>query len=204
MRSQRDERSRWSLTLRLPTLLLLLALAAGAFLWGFVAQYEPLARGAMGGVTAHGSRYVETLGEPGDLILLDHREGEEFFAAFTIRNDGPLPVKVERLLEPYQLNDSAGEFYPTQVLVHPGEPSVGARDIPYDSWEDFTPFSLGAGEERRVALRYEFGECRLSRGEWISVGGYAARFSVFGLDRNTYYPLPYTLGMKSAPDGGCP
>lgn len=201
--SKRAERSGWALTLRMPTLFFLLLLAAVAFAWGFVAQYEPLAQGAMGGVTATGARTIDTMGDPGQLILLDHREGEDFFAAFTIRNEGPLPVEIERLLEPYQLEEPTGEFHPVEVLVHPGEPFVGAKSVPYDVWDEFTPFSLGSGDERRVAVRYEFGECNLAYGERVSVGGYSARFSVFGLDRNTYYELPYTLGIKAAPNGGC-
>ena len=204
-RPERAERERWALTLRLPTLLFLMVLAAGAGFGIFLSQYEPLGPGSMGGVSgAPGSRSIETLAEPDSLIWLDHREGEEFFAAFTIANDGPLAVTIERLLEGSDLGSEGGPFYPVEVLVHPGEHFTGAENIPYEQWNAFSPFSLGAGQERRVAIRFAFGDCSLGRGETFGMDGASTRFSIFGFDRHSYYRFPYVLAMKATPEGNCP
>lgn len=197
-------RKGWALTIRLPTLLFLVLLAGGAGFGLFLSQYEPLARGSMGGVSAPGSRSIETLAEPESLIWLDHREGEDFFAAFTIANDGPLAVTIERLLEGWDLGSGGGPFYPVEVLVHPGERFTGAEDIPFAEWNGFSPISLNAGEERRVAIRFRFGECSLGRGETFGMDGAYTRFSALGFDRHTYYQFPYVLAMRAAPEGGCP
>jgi hypothetical protein len=104
----------------------------------------------------------------------------------------------------WQLQEQGGAFYPLVVLVHPGERFTGDEDIPVEKWDAFSPFTLGKGEERRVAIRYAFGECTLGRGGTLSVSSIAARFSVFGFDRRTEYPLPYVLALRSMPRGGCP
>lgn len=158
-----------------------------------------------GGVTgAPGSTTIETLAEPDSLILLDHTEGEEFFASFTVANEGPLPVTIERVLEGGEFGSGGGPFYPVEVLVHPGERFIGTEDIPFEEWDAFSPFSLGEGEDRRVAIRFAFGECNLSRGETFGTDGASTRFSVFGIDRETYYQFPYVLAMKATTDGDCP
>lgn len=189
---------------RISTLVLLffiaLAIAAG---WLF-AEYEPLAPGSMGGVIAPGARTVDTLGRPESLIWLDHEEGEEFFAGYTIANNGPIEVTVERLLPPHLLNNSQIEFHPVEAVVHPGERFVGEKDVDYENWAPFEPFELAAGEERRVGVRYVFGECQLSRGETKAISGYTTTFSVLGFDKDVHFQLPYTLAMKAKRNGGCP
>lgn len=196
---ERAERQGWSLSLRLPTLLFLLFIAAAIWFVAFVAQYEPLTLGSMGGLTAPGEK-IDTFGEPGTIVQLDHREGEEFFVMFTMRNEGPIGVTIEHLLRPRR----TGTFYPVEVLVHPGERFAGERSIDYEKWDPFEPFSLGSGEDRRVAIRYRFGSCTLGRGEATGSHSLFPRFSVFGIDRHTEFQLPYALMMESALGGGCP
>lgn len=157
---ERAARREWSLTLRLPTLLFLLFIAAAIGFFAFVAQYEPLTLGSMGGLTAPGEK-IETFGEPQTVVQLDHREGEDFFVMFTMRNEGPIDVTIEHLLRPRR----SGTFYPAEVLVHPGEDFTGEKSIAYEKWNPFEPFPLDSGEERRVAIRYRFGACGLGRSE---------------------------------------
>lgn len=201
---ERAERQPRSITIRVSTLIFLTILVLAAGFWAFIAQYEPLAAGSMAGVDATGARTIDTF--PGDeLILLDHRRGEEFFASFTIRNEGPLPITIERFLDGWQLQErSGGPFSPVEVVVHPGERFIGAESIPFEEWPSFSPFSLGAGQERRVAIRFSFGDCRLGKGETFGMNSISARFAVLGFDRHTDYPLPYNLAMRSARSGGCP
>lgn len=197
------ERNGRVLTLTIPTLIMLILIAMGIGAWAFVAQYEPLAQGAMYGVSASADR-VETFGEPEQLVMLDHADGADFVASFTIRNDGPVDIKIERLLYDRPLDSGDGLFYPVEVLVHPRERFVGARNLPYEEWAEFGAFSLQSGGERRVAVRYAFGDCTLGRGEMVGTSIIPVKFSVFGLERHTDYRLPYTLAMKSEPGGGCP
>lgn len=182
-------------------LVLLSVVIAGG--WVF-AEFEPLGTGSMGGVTASGARTIDTLGEPESLIWLDHQEGEEFFAGYTIANNGPIEVTVERLLPPHLLNNARLEFHPVEALVHPGEAFVGENNIDYRDWVPFEPFQLAAGDERRVAIQYRFGDCRLSRGETRAISGYTTTFSVLGIDKDVEFQLPYTLAMKAKTNGGCP
>ena len=203
VRRDRAERNARSITLTIPTLIMLILIAMGIGGWVFIAQYEPLTQGAMGGVSGE-ARRIETLGDPEQLVLLNHTDHGGFVASFTIRNDGPVDVKVERLLYDRPLDSGDGPFYPVEVLVHPGERFVGARNLPYEEWAEFGAFSLESGGERRVAVRYAFGDCSLGRGETVWTSSIPVEFSVFGLERHTDYQLPYTLAMKSEPGGGCP
>lgn len=203
--TRRAEHQPRTISARVSTLAFLLVLLAAAGGWAFISQYEPLAQGSMRGVDASGARTIDTFPAEDELILLDHREGEDFFASFTIRNDGPLPITVQRLLDGWQLKErGGGPFSPVEVVVHPGERFTGAEPIPFEQWPTFSPFSLEAEEERRAAIRFAFGECRLGKGETFGMSSISARFSVLGFDRHTVYDLPYDLAMRSTPHGGCP
>jgi hypothetical protein len=170
----------------------------------FLAHHEPLVDGSFSGVLGARATRIETFGEPDQLILLEHEAGEEFLASFTMHNAGPFSVTVERVLQPHEFGKRSF-FFPVELLIHPSERVAGDeyKYVPYEEWERFAPFSLDPGQARRVAVRYRFGECGLSKGTTMADDGYSATFSLLGFDRQMEFQLPYTLAMEGVPGGGC-
>lgn len=188
-------------TVRVSTLIVLLLASLVASAVIFIANYDPLVQGSMSGVDPHAvDQRIETLGEPDTVMFLDHEQGESFYAMFTVRNDGRLPISIERLGNRQQ----RGVFYAVDALVHPGEESTGAVALPTDQWSGFSSFRLGPSAERRVAIEYRFGHCAMGSGEVTSIDSVPVRFSIFGIGRNTEFQLPYALALRSPSGGGCP
>lgn len=151
------------------------------------------------------SKEIDTFGDIPVEVLTPWEEGATFFAGFTMRNDGPRTVTVEGLLEPYELakdGDSPNGFQPIAVALAPRERFVGDLTLDFEDYDEFVPFELGPGEERRVAIEYLLGTC-VPRNQSMSDDSVTVRFSVFGMDREAKFDLPYRLAADGRLRRGC-
>jgi hypothetical protein len=138
--------------------------------------------------------------EPDTTYILEHSEGGEFYAGLTFSNSGPIGVTVEQV---EKIRDESGfVLYPVEVVMPP-EGTILGRAPRFDRWETFKPFALGAGEQREVAVKYQFGRCRLERGASTWIDSLSTRFSVLGVPRHTTFKLPYVLVVQARGQGEC-
>jgi hypothetical protein len=135
-----------------------------------------------------------------NVIRVGYTTGGTFSFGYLVVNDGPLPVKIQRiqmtgrnqLLVPVRL-ETAGNRYAG---------SLGAGD---PSLEKFVPFTLAGGERRWVVVRTRFGNCgRLPAGAFETYTQFQVTYSVLGLTKHASVPLPKDIRVDSPPDFACP
>ena len=186
-----DPVARW--TARAWALVAYLAvLATVAAIVLFAVRYQPLsaANFASGPVASSGSNTVQ----------VGYENGGTFSFGFLIVNDGQLPVQIQsiqmtgqnQLLVPFRL-ESATKRYAGSLGE--GDPSL----------EKLLPFTLAGADRRWIVVRTHFGNCdRFAAGSLETYTRFKVTYSVLGLTKHAWVPLPRGIRVDSPPDFACP
>ena len=172
------------------TYLAVVAAVAGIVL--FAVRYQPLsaANFASGPVTSSGP----------NMVRLGYANGGTFSFGFLIVNDGQLPVKVQgiqitgqnQLLVPVRLETAAKRY-------------AGSLSESDPSLEKFLPFTLAGDDRRWIVVRSHFGNCgRFAAGTSETYTRFKVTYTVLGLTKHAWVPLPKDIGVDSPPDFACP
>jgi hypothetical protein len=170
--------------------LVVLAAVAGIVL--FALRYQPLsaANFASGPVTSSGA----------NVVRVGYADGGTFSFGFLVVNDGPLPVKIQRIQVTGQ----------DELLVTVGLETAAKRDagslVQGDpSLDKFLPFTLAGSDRRWIVVRTRFGNCgRFAEGALETYTRFKVTYSVLGLTKHAWVPLPKDIGVDSPPDFACP
>jgi hypothetical protein len=114
-------------------------------------------------------------------------------------NDGPLPVKIQRI----QLTGQSHLLIPVRLETaakrYAG--SLGEGDA---SLERFLPFTLAGDDRRWIVVRTRFGNCgRFAAGAFETYTQFRVTYSVLGLTKHAWVPLPKDIRVDSPPDFAC-
>ncbi|HEX9123215.1 MAG TPA: hypothetical protein VF984_07635 [Actinomycetota bacterium] len=170
----------------------LAVLAAVATIVLFAVRYQPLSAAnlASGPVTQSG----------GNMVRVGYANGGTFAFGFLVVNDGPLPVKIQRiqvtgqseLLVPVRLETAAKRYAGS---LGEGDPSL----------DEFLPFTLAGGDRRWIVVRTRFGNCgRFAAGAFETYTRFQVTYSVLGFTKHAWVPLPKDIRVDSPPDWACP
>jgi hypothetical protein len=170
--------------------LAVLAAVSGIVL--FAVRYQPLtaANFASGPVTSSGA----------NVVRVGYASGGTFSFGFLVVNDGQLPVKVQgiqitgqnQLLVPVRLETAAKRYAGSLSEFDP-------------SLEKFLPFTLAGGDRRWIVVRTRFGNCgRFAAGASETYTRFKVTYSVLGLTKHAWVPLPKDIAVDSPPDFACP
>lgn len=143
-------------------LFLLVVLAAGAgvvYVW----HYQPLANGSTYGVVGSNVRETESAGGSS---VVTYGAGESFEMIFSVRNTGPVPVRITGLPR----KDLTPIWASYDVSMMPRR----ATGFDAGRTESFRPFVLSPDEERLLVLSYTFKDC----GEPANAGNRTVRRQV--------------------------
>lgn len=182
-------------------LLIVAALIAGVV---FVQRYQPLQDGTIAGISRD-TKEIDTYGDVPVHVLTPWAEGSTFFAGFTLYNDGPVTITVQRILDPHQLGidgEPGQGFEPVNVVVGPDERYAGQIDTDYEKYTEFAPFELDPDAERRVAIEYRLNSC-LRSDETMSDDSVTVAFSIWRMSRDMDVALPYRLAADGKYRQGC-
>jgi hypothetical protein len=176
--------------------------------WALVAYLAVLA--AVGAIVLFALRYQpisaanfasESVAQPDQkLVRVGYANGETFSFGFLVVNDGPLPVKIQRiqttgqnaLLVPVRLETAAQRYAGS---LSEGDPSL----------DRFVPFTLAGGDRRWIVVRTRFGSCgRFAAGAFETYTQFQVSYSVLGLTKRASVPLPKDIRVDSPPDLACP
>ncbi len=186
-----DSGARWTARAwALVAYLAVLAAVAGIVL--FAVRYQPLstANFASGPVTESGQ----------NMVRVEYANGGTFSFGFLLVNDGPLPLKIQRiqltgqneLLVPVRLETAAKR---DAGILGEGDPSL----------EKFLPFTLSGGDRRWIVVRTSFGNCgRFAAGAFETYTQFQVTYSVVGFTKHAWVPLPKDIRVDAPPDYGCP
>ena len=170
--------------------LAVLAAVAGIVL--FVVRYQPLSAAniASGPTTESGP----------NMVRVGYVDGGTFSLGFLVVNDGPFPVKIQRiettgqsaLLVPVRLETAAKRYAGS---LGEGDPSL----------EKFLPFTLAGGDRRWVVVRTRFANCgRFAEGAFETYTQFRVTYGVLGFTKHAWVPLPKGIRVDSPPDSACP
>ena len=141
---------------RLLLVLVLLAVAAGVVAW----RFQPLSDGETYGV--RGDRVQEATSVGGSSVVT-YGAGETFDMLFSVRNDGPVDVRI--LAVPDTELRAVMASYEVRVMPR------GATAYDEEDAEPFGPFRLRPGETRLLNLSHTFRDC----GEAATAGNRTVR-----------------------------
>jgi hypothetical protein len=134
------------------------------------------------------------------LVRVGYTNGGTFSFGFLVVNDGPLPVKIQRiqmtgrneLLVPVRLETAAKRY-------------AGSLDEGDPSLERFLPFTLAGGDRRWIVVRTRFGNCgRFDAGDTKTYTQFHVTYSVLGLTKSAWVQFPRGINVESPPDWACP
>ena len=170
----------------------LAVLAAVAAIVLFAVRYQPLsaANFASGPVTSSGP----------NMVRVGYANGGTFSFGFLIVNDGPLPVKIQRIHVTGQSELLVTVRLETAAKRYAG--SLGEGDASLDK---FLPFTLAGGDRRWIVVRTRFGNCaNFDPGDSEAYTQFNVTYSVLGFTKHAFVPLPKDIGVDSPPDFACP
>jgi hypothetical protein len=170
----------------------LAVLAAVAAIALFALRYQPLSAAnlASGPVTSSGA----------NVVRVGYANGGTFSFGFLVVNDGPFPVKIQRiqttgqsaLLVPVRLETAAKRYAGS---LGEGDPSL----------EKFLPFTLAGGDRRWIVVQTRFGNCdRFAAGAFEAYTRFQVTYTVLGFTKHAWVPLPKGIRVDSPPDLSCP
>jgi hypothetical protein len=170
--------------------LAVLALVAGIVL--FAVRYQPLTAAdfASGPVTSSGA----------NVVRVGYANGGTFSFGFLVVNDGPLPVKIQRIQVTGQNHLLVTAGIETAAQRYAGSLAQGDPSL-----DKFLPFTLAGGDRRWIVVRTRFGNCaNFDPGDLDTVTHFNVTYSVLGFTKNAVVPLPKDIGVDSPPDFACP
>jgi hypothetical protein len=169
--------------------LVVLAGVAGIVL--FAVRYQPLsaANFASGPVT-----------ESGNMVRLEYANGGTFSFGFLLVNDGPLPLKIQRI----QLTGQDELLIPVR-LETAAKRDAGSLGVGDPDLEKFIPFTLDGGDRRWIVVRTRFANCgRFEADAFETYTQFQVTFGVLGLTKHAWISLPKDIRVDSPPDYACP
>ena len=169
--------------------LVVLAGVAGIVL--FAVRYQPLsaANFASGPVT-----------ESGNMVRLEYANGGTFSFGFLLVNDGPLPLKIQRI----QLTGQSELLIPVR-LETAAKRDAGSLGVGDPDLEKFIPFTLDGGDRRWIVVRTRFANCgRFAAGAFETYTQFQVTFGALGLTKHAWVALPKDIRVDSPPDYACP
>ena len=186
-----DPVARWSARAwALVAYLAVLAVVAGIVV--FAVRFQPLAAAnfASGPVTSSGA----------NVVRVGYVNGGTFTFGFLLVNDGPLPVKIQRIQVIGQNDLLVTVGLETAPKRYAG--SLGQGD---PSLDKFLPFTLAGGDRRWIVVRTRFGNCAdFDPGDFEAHTRFNVTYTVLGLTKHAWVPLPKDIGVVSPPDFACP
>ncbi len=135
-----------------------------------------------------------------NMVRVGYANGGTFSFGFLLVNDGPLPVKIQRIQVTGQ----------NELLVPVGLETAAKRDAGSlgegdPSLDKFLPFTLAGGDRRWIVVRTRFGNCgRFAAGAFETYTQFKVTYSVLGFTKHAWVPLPKDIGVDSPPDYACP
>jgi hypothetical protein len=169
--------------------LVVLAGVAGIVL--FAVRYQPLSAGnfASGPVT-----------ESGNMVRVEYATGGTFSFGFLLVNDGPVPLKIERIQVTGQNELLIPVRLETAAKRDAGSLGVGDPDL-----DKFIPFTLDGGDRRWIVVRTRFANCgRFAPDAFETYTQFQVTFSALGLTKHAWVSLPKDIRVDSPPDSACP
>ncbi len=178
-----------------------------ARIWGLVAYLVVLA--GIAGIVVFAVRYqplssvnfASTSGAASEarMVRVQYTSGGTFSFGFLLVNDGPVPLKVQRI----QLTGQNELLIPvrleTALKREAGSLGVGDPDL-----DKFVPFSLGGNDRRWVVVRTRFGNCaRFPSGTFTTYTRFEVTYTVLGLTKHAWVSLPKDIRVDSPPDYVC-
>lgn len=170
--------------------LAVLAVVAAIVLLGL--RYQPLsaANFASGSVAQSDAK----------MVRVGYENGGTFSFGFLVVNDGPLPVKIQRIQIAGQ-----SELLITVRLETAAKRYAGSLGEGDPSLDRFLPFTLAGGDRRWIVVRTRFGNCdRFAAGALETYTRFKVTYSLLGLTKQAWVPLPKDIGVDSPPDYACP
>ena len=169
----------------------LVVLAAVATIVVFAVRYQPISTAnlASGPVT-----------QSQDMVRVAYSDGGTFSLGFLVVNDGPFPVKIQQI----QMTGPNELLVPVKLEMAPKRyaGSLGEGD---PSLQKLIPFTLAGGDRQWVVVRTRFGNCdRFAAGAFETYTQFQVTYSVLGLTKHAWVPLPKDVRVDSPPDSACP
>lgn len=159
----------------------------------FISNYQPLVWGNTG-ASPLDARITETLGgypEPESLAEVTLEPGKPVSFAFSIVNEGPLPITIEGILHPSVIGLDVQGIEITPV-DYEGDPNA--------STAPFSETTIGPGEQRVVRVNYVTGaDCsKLESGSTSWADSIPVTYSTLWSTQTTEFPLPLRLIVKGS------
>jgi hypothetical protein len=178
-----------------------------AFMWALVAYLVVL--GGVAGIVAFAVRYQPVssanfasgpVTESGQMVRVAYTNGGTFSFGFMLVNNGPVPLKIQRihltgqeeLLIPVRL-ETATKRYAGSLGV--GDPNL----------EKFIPFTLDGSDRRWIVVRTRFANCgRFEADAFETYTQFQVTYGVLGFTKHAWVSLPKDIRVDSPPDYACP
>jgi hypothetical protein len=179
-----------------------------AVVWAVAFWYQPLVLGSVGGHDDHLLIDARTpppnTGE--DFLIYEYRfhAGASYYTLMSVRNTGPLPVKV--------LGVDTSAALPMTPSIEPVELLNGSRkDDPFGTIDlaaatPLTELVVAPGSEVALWIHWEIGPCDPKAPVPYSVDSGVARstiplrWSLLGISRTTVMELAYTVAFQVTPE----
>jgi hypothetical protein len=169
--------------------LVVLAGVAGIVL--FAVRYQPLstANFASGPVT-----------ESGHMVRVEYANGGTFSFGFLLVNDGPVPLKIQRI----QVTGQNELLIPVRFETA-AKRDAGSLGVGDPSLDKFIPFTLDGGDRRWIVVRTRFANCgRFEADAFETYTQFQVTYGALGLTKHAWVSLPKDIRVDSPPDYGCP
>ena len=133
----------------------------------------------------------KTQGVDGPRLEVPFMPAQRVFLYLGLRNDGGQTVRIEKV-------PAAGFYYfgfDGMELAPNGEVAE------YTPYEPFKPFSLRAGEERKVRLTFRTADCspvKSSETGFTSIRGLLVEYTIFGFRRGWAVPFEEALAVRTS------
>jgi hypothetical protein len=170
--------------------LVVLAGVAGIVL--FAVRYQPVssANFASGSGTESGP----------NMLRLYYTSGGTFSFGFMLVNDGPVPLKIQRI----QLTGQDELLIPVRLETatkrYGGSLGVGDPDL-----EKFVTFTLDGNDRRWIVVRTRFANCgRFEADAFETYTQFEVTYEVLGFTKHAWVSLPKDIRVDSPPDYACP